>query len=322
MATASPPPETTPSRAVPRLAWASLAFTVAVILGGAVVRATDSGAGCGESWPRCDGQLIPVSPQGATVIEFTHRMMTAALGFALIALVVLVLRHYPRGHRVRRALAWTIGFFVGEVIIGALLVVFGWVEDDASIGRVIAVTVHLVNTFLLLGAMTLTAHLASGRPPVEPDWRRTRDRLLLVGVITLLVVGASGALNALSDTLFPADSLLDGIRAEFGPTAPFLLRLRTVHPLIAVAGSGVIFMLTRAPSLGGSPRVNRLSVSIQALLGAQVVIGLLNVALLTPVETQVVHLLAADVLWILWVLLAAEVIGVRSVYGLREREAA
>ncbi len=295
---------------------------VAVILGGAVVRATNSGAGCGESWPRCDGQIIPLSPEGATLIEFSHRMMTAALGIVLLALVVMVRRHYPAGHRVRRALLWTFGFFMGEVVIGAILVVFGWVEDDASIGRVFAVTLHLMNTFFLLGAMTLTAHFASGRPPVAPDWSRTRDRLLLTGVIALLVVGASGALNALSDTLFPADSVLDGIRDEFGPTAPFLLRLRTIHPLVAIAGGGILFILCRAPSLAGWQRANRYSVAVQVLLAAQLVIGLMNIALLTPVETQVVHLLVADLLWILWVLLGAEVIGARAGYGAREVEPA
>lgn len=298
-----------PPVAVSRLAWLSLFFTVAVILGGAVVRATDSGAGCGESWPRCDGQLIPISPQGATLIEFTHRMMTGALGIALVALVVLVLRNYSPGHRVRRDLAWSVGFFLGEVLIGAVLVLFGWVEDDASVGRVIAVTVHLVNTFLLLGAMTLLAYHASGRPEIAPDFSRTRDRMLLLGVLSLIVIGASGALNALSDTLFPADSVIDGLRDEFGPTAPFLLRVRTVHPLIAIAGGGILFMIARSPSLQGTGRVMRYSRSVQVVIGLQFVIGLINIALLTPVETQVIHLLAADVLWILWVLLSAESIG-------------
>lgn len=284
-----------------------------VILGGAVVRATDSGAGCGESWPRCDGQLIPVSPEGATVIEFTHRMMTAALGIALIGLVVMVYRHYARGARVRTMLNWSLGFFFGEVIIGAVLVLFGWVEDDTSVGRVIAVNVHLVNTFLLLGALALTAHFASGRPPARINRERTWDRLVVVGVITLLVVGASGALNALSDTLFPADSLLDGIRDEFGPTAPFLLRLRTLHPAIAIGGAGLLFILTRSPSLQAAGPARRYAAVIQGVLGFQVILGLLNVALLTPLEIQVAHLLVADVLWIVWVLFGAEIVGERTV---------
>jgi hypothetical protein len=131
-------------------------------------------------------------------------------------------------------------------------------------------------------------------------------------VRTLLVVGASGAINALADTHVPADSLIEGIRAEFGPTAPFLLQLRTVHPAIAIGGAGIIFMLTRAPSLAHQGRSTRYGSAIQILLGVQLIMGLLNVALLTPVETQVLHLLLADVLWILWVLFGAEIVGERT----------
>lgn len=319
---AATPHEAPSSPIVSRLAWASLLFTVAVILGGAVVRATDSGAGCGESWPRCDGQIIPISPQGATLIEFTHRMMTAALGLALIALVIAVRRRHPAGHPVRRALAWTLGFFIGEVIIGAVLVLFGWVEDDASVGRIVAVTLHLVNTFLLLGAMAVTARLASGLPSIRLDWSRRQDRLLVAGVVTLVVVGATGALNALADTLYPANSVIDGLRDEFGATAPFLLRIRTVHPLVAIAGGGILFILVRAPSLAGTGRVARYALAVQLLLGAQVVIGLVNIALLTPVETQVIHLLAADALWIAWILLTAEFLGARRTAVAPAREPA
>lgn len=304
-------PGDTSDRAVRRLAWASLIFTVAVILGGAVVRATDSGAGCGESWPRCEGHILHFSAQGATLIEFTHRAMTALLGLALAALVVLIFRRYPKGHVVRRTFAWALGFFFGEVIIGAVLVVFGWVEDDASVGRVIAVSVHLVNTFLLLGALALTAHFASGGAPIRLDRSRRRDQAILAGVVTLIVIGASGALNALSDTLFPADSVLEGIRAEFGATAPFLLRIRTLHPLIAIVGGGIIFMLARAPLLEATGRAARLAGWAQALVGIQFIMGLVNIALLTPVETQVLHLLLADALWLVWVLLGAELLGVR-----------
>ena len=120
----------------------------------------------------------------------------------------------------------------------------------------------------------------------------------------MLIVGASGALNALSDTLFPADSVLDGIRDEFGPTAPLLLQLRVVHPVVAIAGSGVLFMLLQGPHLAAA-RLAPWRRALLAIIGIQVFMGLLNVALLTPVETQVLHLLLADALWIVWVLLGA-----------------
>lgn len=294
---AMPASSTAADPAVRRLSWTTLGFTVAVILGGAVVRATDSGAGCGDSWPRCEGHIIPVSASGATLVEFTHRAMTFILGVLLIAMAVAVFRRHARGEPVRRALGWSLGFFFGEVLIGAALVLFGWVEDDASIGRVIAVSVHLVNTFLLLGALTLTAHLASGGGTPDLDADRRRTRTVLAGVAVLLIVGASGALNALADTLGEG-------------SAPWLLyELRVLHPVIAIVGGGGLFMLTQSVALSGEGvpggSVGRLRRGVQVIIAAQFAAGFLNIALLTPVETQVLHLLLADILWILWLLMGA-----------------
>ena len=162
-----------------RYAWFVLAATVVVVLSGDIVQATESGAGCGNSWPRCDGSLIPSIGDAATAIEYTHRMLTTVLGLLFAGLGVWAfLRFRPhRPHRVWTATLWAGGFFVVEVLIGAALVLFDWVEEDASIGRVIADSVHVVNTFLLLGAVALVATYASGRrrlgaaPPGEPCCR-------------------------------------------------------------------------------------------------------------------------------------------------------
>lgn len=297
-----------PDKAVRRLSWATLLFTVAVILGGMVVRATGSGAGCGDTYPRCDGHIIPIFDNPSTAIEFTHRMMTAALGLAFVALVVVVARRYGMRSRVGRPLAWSIGFFLGEVAIGALLVVFGWVEDDASIGRLIAVSVHLVNTFLLLGALTVTVHVASGGRSVRLDRRGGPDGRVLAGVGVLLVVGASGAINALADTLFPAGDVAAATIEAYGSAGQFLIDARTLHPLIAVAGGVTLFFLARSPQLALGPRERRLAITVQAIIGLQMLVGVVNIAMLTPLETQIVHLLVADILWIVWVFLAAAVL--------------
>lgn len=287
-----------------RLAWAVLWFTVAVILGGAVVRATGSGAGCGESWPRCDGQIIPLSLTAERLVEFTHRMMTFGLAILLGALAIWTVRGTRPGEPVRAALAWSAVFFLGEVLIGAALVLFGWVDDDASVGRLVVVPLHLVNTLFLIGSLAVTAHLASGGRRLRVDLSRSQDRLLLAGGVIMVVIAASGALNALADTLFPAESVLEGLRAEFGATAPFLVRLRTLHPLIAIAGGIAVILIVRHPVLA-DPGAARLRAVIVAIVGVQFLIGLINVILLTPLETQVIHLLVADVLWISFVLLGA-----------------
>ena len=291
-----PAAPTVADSAVRRLSWATLGFTVVVILGGAVVRATDSGAGCGESWPRCDGHILPFTATGATFIELTHRLMSGMLGIALVALIVLVYRRHAKGEPVRRALNWSAGLFVVEALIGAALVLFGWVEDDASYGRVAAVAIHLVNTFLLLGALTLTAYFAGGGRPLDLRRDPTRTRLSLTGAAVMLVIGASGALNALADTL--------------GDAAPHLLDLRIAHPMMAIAGGGLIFIFTQTSAFAGGGTIGRLRGWVQAVIGLQFASGFLNIALLTPVETQVLHLLLADILWVLWIRLGAEVLAV------------
>jgi len=282
-----------------RWSWALLWLTVGVIVGGSLVRATGSGDGCGDSWPRCQGSLFPLDGGTETTIEFAHRAATAFLGIVLIAFLVAAFRAGPAGKQLRKALAWVGGFFLGEVVIGAVLVLFQWVDQDASLGRVIVVPMHLVNTFLLVGAVVLVVHIANGGTWPRYDHSRQSNKYGLLILGALLLVGASGGLNALADTLFPPDSLLEGIREEFGPTAPFLVRLRVLHPFLAIIGGIGAVMALRSAAFDGAGRVRALANGAAAVVGIEAVIGIINVALLTPVEVQLIHLLVADVLWVL-----------------------
>lgn len=295
----------------PKLAkssWALLWLTIGVIVGGSLVRATGSGDGCGDTWPRCQGSLFPLEGGTETAIEFAHRAATAVLGLVLLGFVIAAFRAGPAGKQLRRALAWVAGFFMGEVIIGAVLVLFGWVDTDASLGRLIVVPLHLVNTFLLVGAVVLVVHIANGGTWPRYDHGRRSNQIALVILGALLLVGASGALNALADTLYPPDTLLEGISEEFGPNAPLLVRLRVLHPMIAIiAGIGAVMAL-RSPGFDGAGRVRSLANAAAVVVGIEAVIGIVNVALLTPVEVQLIHLLVADVLWVVAVLAVIRVV--------------
>ncbi|MBT8198380.1 MAG: COX15/CtaA family protein [Acidimicrobiia bacterium] len=293
-----------------QLAWFSLVVTTIVISTGALVRATESGAGCGESWPRCDGALIPVSTDAATVIEFTHRMATVASSIAVAWLVIWALRAVGRSHRVGRAALATAGFFAGEVVIGALLVVFGWVDQDSSVGRLIVVPLHLVNTFLLLGAITLVAWWAAGHRAIE--WKGAARRPVAVAIGGMLLIGITGAWNALADTLFPPDSVLDAVRQEFGNSAELLVRLRVIHPIVAIAVGLSLVWFARRVRARLDDDARRFSRWIELIVFGQFVIGILNIALLTPVEVQLIHLAVADVLWVLVVLVAASALETSS----------
>ena len=108
-----------------RYAWFVVAWNIAVILWGAVVRATGSGAGCGNHWPLCNGEVIPTSPRIATLIEFTHRMMTSGALITIAALLIWTFRATPRRHLARVFAVVSTVLLLNEAFLGALLV--SWV---------------------------------------------------------------------------------------------------------------------------------------------------------------------------------------------------
>jgi cytochrome c oxidase assembly protein subunit 15 len=293
------------------LAWSVLAFNVLVILGGSIVRATESGDGCGASWPICTDRIFPSNPAVETVIEFGHRLTSALAILGVVALYVMARRLFEHGHRVRRAAGATVILMGIESLLGAGLVIFGWVAQDESIARMIVVPLHLTNTYLLLGALTLTAWWGSGNPGPRSPGDPPVDRRLARGASGLLVVGAMGALNALSDTLYPVDSFVSGLRQELSSEAPWLVQIRVIHPVVAIAvGFGVAYLVMRL-SAKAVDRTKRMAGIIMGLVALQVFAGLVNVMLATPLETQIVHLAIADAMWIAYVVFSAALVGDR-----------
>lgn len=294
-----------------RFAWFVLAYNIGVILWGAYVRATGSGAGCGEHWPLCNGVVIPLAPTTATLIEFSHRVTS---GLALIAVVVLlawVWRACPAGHPARRGAAWTVFFMLTEAAVGAGLVLFQLVADNATMARAMFMAVHLLNTFVLLAWLTLTAWWLSGGDAVKVAGQRGIAVAFGVGAFGLLLVGTSGAVAALGDTLFPSGSISEALAADLSPTSHLLIRLRVLHPTFAV--------ITALALLFGAPRIARtaaanagLARAVASLAALQLLLGAVNVALLAPVWMQLVHLLFADLLWIAFVLLGASALRLRA----------
>ncbi len=285
------------------LARISLAYIIFVILWGAFVRATGSGAGCGDHWPLCNGEVIPRAPSLATVIELTHRVTSGLSLFLVGALVWQAFRLFPKGAAPRLGAVLSAIFLVIEAGIGAGLVLLELVAKDDSTMRAVAMAGHLVNTFLLLGALSYTSWAAQKLARGEPERRFAAKPALagglLLGLALFLAVGASGAIVALGDTLFRVSSLAEGFRQDFSPTAHALIKLRIWHPMLAILTALYLLVLVfgiRARSR--EPQVRDAAGWVAWVVLTQVALGTLNLVLLAPTWLQIVHLLMADAVWI------------------------
>jgi heme A synthase len=284
-------------------AWFVLVYNVAVILWGAYVRATGSGAGCGGHWPLCNGDVLPRAPAFETLIEYSHRIMS---GLALILVVLLLYwawRLFRRGDWVRKGALTSAFLILLEALIGAGLVLFDLVGGNTSITRAVVGALHLVNTFMLLGALTLTALWSSQRKTQKLQLRSPHVALLMLTLLGVLVIGVSGAIAALGDTLFPTETLSAGIAMDLDPSTHFLVRLRLLHPVIAVAVGLYIVLFMRILQLRGSRMdLNTLGWIVSTLVLIQWLAGVVNLLMLAPVWMQILHLLLADLLWILLII--------------------
>lgn len=285
-------------------AWFVLGYTMLVIAWGAFVRATGSGAGCGEHWPLCNGEVIPRAPDLERMIEFSHRL-TSGLSLVFVAILFFWARRlFTGGHQVRRAATWSLIFILGEAAVGAMLVILQLVAQNDSVLRAVVIAMHLVNTFLLLFWQTRVAFLAHPSKRSISDSvdngqvRRARVNIMAC-MVALVVTGAAGAIVALGDTLFPAKSLAEGVAQDFSATAHFLIRLRIWHPMIAVGATFYILLQTiMLPKVFGPVVPRKLGYLVGGLMVIQLTGGVVNWLLLAPVWMQLVHLFLADVTWI------------------------
>jgi heme A synthase len=294
-------------------AWGVVAWNLLVILWGAYVRASGSGAGCGSHWPLCNGEVLPDASQVHTLIEFTHRLMSGLTLMLVIGLAVWAFRAYPKRHAVRAGATLSTFFIFTEALIGAGLVLFKLVADDASVFRAVSMSVHLINTFILLAVLTLTAWWASGGPGLKVRGHGAIAWLCAVALVGTLVLAVSGAVAALGDTLFPVSSLAAGLHQDFSSTAHLFVRLRLLHPLLAVTDAAVVILAALAAGLRHTGLwVRRWAMMVVALVLVQLGAGLLNVALLAPLWLQLLHLLLADLVWLALVLMTASFLAQES----------
>jgi heme a synthase len=289
-------------------AWATLAWNVAVVLWGAYVRATGSGAGCGNRWPICGGEVLGASAQAPTIIEFTHRLTSGIALLMVSNLAIWCWRVTKKGDWARYSAVLAAVFLMNEALLGAALVLLGHVARDKSSGRILFLCLHFGNTLLLLAMLTLTARWLQAVNSNLKVLPRPREVMGIgAGLFATMVIGITGAVAALSDTIFPATSLRTSLAEEFSSGAPALLHLRLAHPAVAVIASAYVLwvVLKIAPRQTGRSRT---AIALVFLFGAQIGVGIMNVLLLTPIWLQILHLCIADLLWIVLVLASADLL--------------
>jgi cytochrome c oxidase assembly protein subunit 15 len=284
------------TRAASRFAYITLACFILVVLWGAIVRTSGSGAGCGANWPLCNGDYFPHHPRLATLIEFIHRSTSGICTLLDLALIAWTFRVTPRRHPARAAVLGSFAFLILEAALGAVLVLRHYVENNASNARVLMQSIHFTNTLLLMASLALTAWFLT--PDRGTDTPPTSRRTALFAILSTILVGATGSLAALADTLFPSPTLRAALASDFAATSPLLVRMRWLHPAAAL-----IAILCVLPLLRSATRLSRI---VLTLLLLQFALGLADILLLAPAWMQVLHLLGADLYWIALVQLAAE----------------
>ena len=274
-------------------AKAGLLLSIVSILAGAFVRATGSGDGCGATWPTCKGKIIPALSDTSELIEFSHRSVSGVL--LVVTLIIFAkTRKFQKDSLVRTVTNYLTFFVIFEALIGAVIVIFEWVGLNSSLPRIIAVPIHLVNTFGLLGSYAILYKI------LQDDLQNIKNmfnkNFLLISSLFLLS-GATGSITALADVLFPSASFVEGFLADFDRTSEVLTRLRILHPIISSTLSIVLYVY----ATGIRKKYNVSVKPLQTLILIAVFLGVINVLSNIVLPLSILHLAIADFLWISYI---------------------
>ncbi|MDG1990781.1 MAG: COX15/CtaA family protein [Dehalococcoidia bacterium] len=284
-------------------------YTLFNIALGAMVRATGSGAGCGVSWPSCNGQIVISGTSHHELIEYSHRI-SSGIDLLLVAILLFVVLKNFDSHLPKLLAFLSFCFILLEAGIGALIVLFQWVADDASLGRSIIVPFHLINTFFLMFFLVATSWSLLQRPSISLNYALINQKYwkkFLFGIALFFLLSISGATTALADTLFSVGDLKSEFLMDISSRAHLLTRIRILHPLIAIFT--LVWLIIYSQKIAAINNVlilRRLSFMILVLFLIELLVGLLNVIFLTPLSLQIIHLLLAHFIWIVLVLFFLE----------------
>jgi heme a synthase len=276
-----------------KLVWINLFYLLCVIVFGAYVRATGSGAGCGNHWPLCNAQIIPQTNQTKTLIEYTHRMTSGILLILASLIWYLSRKFFPKDDKRKSFFSLFMFFLIVEALLGAMLVKLEHVADNISVYRGVSVSLHYVNTIFMVLSATLCL-LSTRKSFVYSSFRL--EKRFLFSLFLFLLVGISGAITALGDTVFPVGGAGEALVRSLQSDEHLFVRLRIYHPILALLSS--LYFLYYSLWLKRFNKDSLLSNITLTILFGQILLGFINIHLLVPVTTQMLHLLLSQCLWI------------------------
>ena len=281
-----------------------IVLSILSILAGAFVRATGSGDGCGSTWPTCKGKIIPQLSDTSEVIEFSHRSVSGIL--LIVTLIIFIKsRNMSKGSIVRTTVNFLTFFVLFEAAIGAVIVLYEWVGLNSSLPRIIAVPIHLVNTFGLLACYAILYKvLLNNFKNIKQLW----DRRFVFIAFLFLLSGATGSITALADVLFPSASFYEGLMEDFDRTSEMLTRLRILHPMVATGLSVALIIESRKVQKDYKIDVK----FFQILVFIAVILGVLNVLSNILLLLSILHLAIADLLWITYIYVSMDKIKINQ----------
>ena len=289
----------------------TLGWNLLVILWGVFLRASKSGDGCGQHWLTCQGEVIPSAPQLKTIIEYSHRV-TSFLAFAsVVGLLIWTFRRYGKGDRIRKTAVLSFVFILTEALVGAGLVLTGNTAENLTPSRPFWMAGHLINTFVLLGFLTITAYYASGGGQVRWNVPAKYKAAIAGGAAAVFIVGITGSVAALASMIFPSGTLVEGLQADLSSTSNALVRLRLLHPITAIAASVALIFISGwlGRGAGAGTKAKKWSNVLALLVLGQLLLGATTLLMLAPIVMQLGHLFLADAIWISFVMMTANFLG-------------
>ncbi|WP_374000069.1 heme A synthase [Bdellovibrio bacteriovorus] len=270
------------------------------------MRISHSGDGCGDTWPLCHGRLIPEAERGKTWVEYGHRLMSGIYGLVVIYFWWVARKIYQPGHFARKAALATLIFTITEALLGAKLVLFKLVTTNDTPYRAFVMALHQVNSFMLTGAVALVAVAALSQAETQQPSSSKQVYRFFPWII--VVIGITGAWASLSNSLFPTENLWDGFMADFSSDSHFLIRIRGLHPVLALLGGGGLALYFWLKAQTAELQViQKRSLQMSLLLIFGIMFGIGTLLLHAPVWMKIVHLALAHSIWVVmlqWVYFA------------------